>query len=90
MNKIVKHAASPRNFFADHFFSVEAVTPEGAPFTFAAIYFNKHGRTNLVGVGNSKFYAGSKNRTAIKKYAATVNPDTTDKFFIISGEFLKV
>jgi hypothetical protein len=85
MNTVTKHP-SPANRFAPTFYSVQSVTDEGAPYTFACIYHNKHGRTNLTGVGMSgRFYAGSSNRSSVVKYARTVRPDTTERVFIDRG-----
>lgn len=84
MNKIVKHAA-PQNFFADHFYSVESVTPEGNPFTFARIFHNKHGRTNMVPAAGHGFIAGGRNRSHVLKYAKTVDPQSDVAVFIERG-----
>lgn len=94
-NKIVTHASEElekngRSLFAREWLSVEAVTEEGAPYTFATIFHSKHGRTNMCGVGNSKFYAGGRSRTAIRKYAAKVDPNTEVKVFISAGKIIEI
>lgn len=89
MNKLVVHQ-SPRTYFHPTFVSVQSVTEEGAPYTFAVIYRNKHRRFNLIGVAG-QFYAGSTSQRAVEKYAKKVDPSTTEKYFIESkGRLLPV
>lgn len=88
MNTIVTHA-SPATYFHPTWQSVEAISTDGAPFTFAKIYRNKHGRTNLCGI-DGRFIAGGKGAKAVEKYARTVDPATTRKVFIERGEIREV
>jgi hypothetical protein len=71
--------------------AVESVTPEGNRYTFATIFRNKHGRSNLQRVGGSPglFLAGGKSHTAVLKYARTVDPNTTERVFIGPHGFLQ-
>lgn len=88
MNKLVTHQAvelSNRSLFATTFTSVETVTDEDAPFTFAVIFHNKHGRTNLSRVGGPGFLAGAKSKRAVMAYAKVVDPNTTEGVFLDGG-----
>jgi hypothetical protein len=68
----------------DKALAVESVTAEGAPYTFATIFRNKHGRTNLSRVGVPDFLAGGKSHASVVKYARTLDPNTSAKVFIES------
>lgn len=81
-NTITMHVA-PLTSFSPTFYSVQAISADGAPYTFAVIHRNKHGRSNLTGVGRSgRFIAGGRSARAIEKYARTVDPNTTRRVFI--------
>lgn len=73
----------------DKAFAVQAVTEEGAPYTFARIFRNKHGRTNLSRVGVPEFLAGGKSHAAVVKYAKALDPNTTAKVFIESRGIIR-
>jgi hypothetical protein len=93
MNKLIKINPTDMRYglaHPDKAFAVESVTAEGAPYTFATIFRNKHGRTNLSGIGCLRFMAGSNAHKAIEKYAKTVDPNTTAKYFIERGQFVPV
>lgn len=66
----------------DKAFAVQALTEDGRPYTFATVFRNKHGRTNMSRVGIPDFLAGGKSHTKVLKYALTVDPNTTEKVFI--------
>jgi len=87
MNKLVVHQ-SPPNRAHPTFVSVETVTDEGAPFTFAVIYRNKHERSNLIAATGlyGRFYAGGRSQHDIEKYAETVDPNTNKQYFIERGK----
>lgn len=90
MNKVVKmelsQARRARLAFPDQAYAVESVTAEGLPYTFATIYKNKHGRTNLCKIGNGRaFIAGSKNGASVRTFAKVVSPDTDKRYFIERG-----
>lgn len=78
--------ADPSTKFWPTFIAVEGVSEDGYPCTFARIFHNKHGRHNLVRVaGLEQFMAGSRSKSAVMRYAATVDPATTVKVFIDRG-----
>ncbi len=82
MNTIETHKSGPHSF-APTFKSVQGVTDEGAPYSFARIHRNKHGRTNCVGVVLG-FFAGSRSQRAVEKYAKFMNPEQSFGVFLSS------
>jgi hypothetical protein len=67
----------------EHAYTVQAVTEEGAPYTFATIFRNKHGRTNMSRVGtNMGFMAGCDDQEALEAYARSIDPASTAKVFL--------
>lgn len=91
MNTLVTHTA-PAHFFADTFTSVQTVTDEGAPVTIGTIYHNKHGRTNLTGVGSyGRFVAGGTSKRDVFAFAKRDFTMAMDKkCFIVRGRLQEV
>jgi hypothetical protein len=90
MNKLVTHKSGP-NMFHPTFVSVETVTAEGAPYTFAVIYRNKHERSNMISATGryGRLYAGGRSQHAVEAYAKTVDPNNEETYFIEAGGKLR-
>lgn len=89
MNKLIPiNPADMRHSLAhpDKAFAVVAVTAEGNEYTFATIFKNKHGRTNLNRIGGfGRFLAGAKGFKRVADYAKHVAPDSTVQVFLDGG-----
>lgn len=70
--------------------AVENVTDEGAPYTWATIIKNKHGRVNLSGVACGRFIAGSNSSRDVERFAKRLSPDTTLRVFIQGSNIIDV
>jgi len=81
---VVPEHEIPSNYVKNRI-AVESVSDDGFIYTFATIIKNKHGRVNMNGIGrDGKFYAGSSSIAAVRKYAKSVDPNTTEKVFLLS------
>jgi hypothetical protein len=86
MNKLVTvNFKDPSTKFQPTFVAVEGVTEEGFPVTFAVIYRNKHGRSNMIRIGTQAFLAGGKGAVAVRKHAVQRRMDDHGQFFIERG-----